>query len=123
MKLNMLIPAIIIIHMLCVANYMYDPELKHFHSAGWAVFFHATQSFFLFAIIILFIFIQEKTSFDNYYLLIWSVFNIILTIMYIAQYFKTVHRTYGFVIAVVSLAIILSMVLLNTIRYGYYNNK
>jgi len=123
MKINLLIPAFVVAHMVCVALYMYDPNLMHYHSSGWAVFFHSTQSFFLFAVLILFIFTEQKMHFDNYYLLIWSFFNLTLTLAYVAQYFKTIQHTYGFIIAIVSLAITLSIILLNTISFGYYNKK
>lgn len=120
--IRLIIPILTILHCFFVALYMYDPNLVHYHSYGWGVFFHTTESIFLTAIAISWILIDKKSRFDNWFLITWATFNFSLSFAYIIEYLNIIHHTYGFIIAIISMAFLLLIVFISGVRHGYFKS-
>lgn len=119
---RVILPILTILHCFCIAMYMYDPNLVHYNSYGWGVFFHCTESIFLTTIACAWVIIDKKGRFDNWFLITWGAFNLSLTLAYIIEYLNIIHHTYGFIIATISMAILLFIVIISGFRHGYFKN-
>lgn len=118
-----LIPGCLIAHAICNLVYWIDPDKIHWLSFAWATYFHCIQAFFLFTICLIFIYIRKKNLFDNQFLIIEAVYNLILCLTFELNYKGYFAHTYGLIITSAAIVFCTVLILKVGIQYDYFKDS
>lgn len=121
-------PIILELQWACLGLYFWrmshDPKQIYWNNYQWTVFYDTSimLPFILLSAVFAFTREKERSIFDTQFLIIGSVFMLILNIAIIMQGYGLINHTYGYQIAIIAIILLTFIIIISAYRHEFYKN-